>query len=794
VKRSSFLQPPGGGLVFLLQTAVLCALYVTTARIGLGLGAVAHFAAPVWPPTGISLVAISLLGYRVWPGIALGAFLVNSSLGAPPLAAAGMAAGNTLESLLGVFLLQRVIGFRCSLERLQDVLGLVVLAAGFSTLFSATIGVTSGWLGGAIPIASRGHAWWTWWVGDMVADLVLAPLLFVWAERRSAAYSAGRAIEAGALLVAAAAVSLLVFAGRSGSGFLNAPYLPFPILIWAALRFGPRGAATTTFAISAVAIWGTVHGRGPFARGDLSESLLSLQAFMSVVAVTILVLSADVTQRQRAEEELRLSQLGLERRVQERTAELSRANAGLIEEVAERQRAEEELQASQRELRENLHSLKQVEESLRRSEARLAEAQHVAHLGTWEWEVSRDIISWSDELYQIFGLRPQSFDGDYATYLSLLHPDDRELADETIQRAYEDRRPFELDHRLVRPDGTVRWVHGRGAVIVDAAGEPVRMLGTGQDITERKQMEEELRRARDGLEQRVEERTVALEEANRRKDDFLAMLAHELRNPLGAISNAAHLLERLAPDDPRYQRAQATIERQLRHQTRLLDDLLNVSRIAHGKVSLQCRRLDMVRLIHDSAEDHRRAIEEAGLTLHTELPQESIWVMGDATRLAQILDNLLNNAVKFTEPGGEIGVQAFRREAPGRGVQDDLPARLNPEQPRFPWVSADRLDPRTSAPLDVVLVVRDTGIGIAPDVLPQVFETFTQADRSLDRSRGGLGLGLALVKGLVELHGGEVRAESAGVGHGAAFSVLLPVAPGAVAGARGGEQSRESRT
>jgi integral membrane sensor domain MASE1 len=161
----------------------VCGLYIATALGGLSLDAVSGVAAAVWPPTGIALAALLLYGACLWPGIAMGAFLVNLFVGAPVLVASGMALGNTLEAVLGTVLLTRVVGFRPSLARLQDVLGLVVLAAGGSTLVSATIGVTSGWLGGVIPAATYGEAWRTWWLGDALGDLVVAPLLCVWSGR-----------------------------------------------------------------------------------------------------------------------------------------------------------------------------------------------------------------------------------------------------------------------------------------------------------------------------------------------------------------------------------------------------------------------------------------------------------------------------------------------------------------------------------------------------------------------------------------------------------------------------------
>lgn len=288
-------------LPYVARVAILGAIYFGTARLGLSLDAVSGVAAAVWPPTGIALVALLLGGYRLWPGIAVGAFLVNVLAGAPVLAAAGMAAGNTLEALVATALLMRVVRFHPSLDRLQDVVGLVGLAAGVSTLVSASIGVTSGWLGGIIPTATYGKAWWTWWVGDAMGDLVVAPLLLVWSERVRVRPSVWWVVECVALLGCVAALSVLVFVSPVTSALTDLPYMLFPPLIWAAVRLGHPGSVTATALVSAIAIWGTWHGFGPFARQPVHASLLELQSFLGIGAVTILVLAAVVTERRRAD-------------------------------------------------------------------------------------------------------------------------------------------------------------------------------------------------------------------------------------------------------------------------------------------------------------------------------------------------------------------------------------------------------------------------------------------------------------------------------------------------------------
>jgi PAS domain S-box-containing protein len=231
----------------------------------------------------------------------------------------------------------------------------------------------------------------------------------------------------------------------------------------------------------------------------------------------------------------------------------------------------------------------------------------------------------------------------------------------------------------------------------------------------------------------------ALREANRRKDEFLGMLSHELRNPLAPIRNSLYILGRAAPGGEQARRALQVIERQVQHTTRLVDDLLDVTRISRGKVRMQRERLDLVELARGTMEDHRALFVKNGITLEARHPRDPILVYADPSRVAQVIGNLLQNAVKFTPRGGRTTISVERDEGFG------------------------------------VVTVRDTGVGIAPDVLSRLFEPFVQAERTLARSAGGLGLGLALVKGLVELQGGSVSAHSEGIGRGATLVVRLPL-------------------
>ncbi len=248
---------------------------------------------------------------------------------------------------------------------------------------------------------------------------------------------------------------------------------------------------------------------------------------------------------------------------------------------------------------------------------------------------------------------------------------------------------------------------------------------------------------RDRVEASLRQRDAELQESDRRKDQFLAVLGHELRNPLGVISIAVQMLGEKETADPAVAELRAMAERQVAHMTRLLGDLLDVSRIAQARVQVEKVLCDLVALARETVDDHRELVDRGGLKLEVELPDRPLWVMGDRTRLAQAIANLLSNACKFTDAGGVVTVRLAEEDA-------GAAARLT---------------------------VRDTGVGMEPQILASAFEPFRQADRTVDRSGGGLGLGLALVKGLVELHGGTVGASSPGVGRGATLWFRLPLEP-----------------
>ncbi|MEO8628202.1 MAG: ATP-binding protein [Betaproteobacteria bacterium] len=318
----------------------------------------------------------------------------------------------------------------------------------------------------------------------------------------------------------------------------------------------------------------------------------------------------------------------------------------------------------------------------------------------------------------------------------------RDVLGEQVWHVVEDKLTRVLDGELVQyeayipyPGIGVRCMRSVNVPERDTDGTVLGVIGVLIDITAQKQMEEE----RAQLLQQSLDQAAELRAADRRKDEFLAMLAHELRNPLAPINTAAHLLERLMPEENRARAAIEIVQRQVKHMTRLLEDLLDVSRITLGKITLREEQVDISRVVRAAVELTRPLIVERNHDVTVTPPAQPLLVSGDAARLAQVVSNLLNNAAKYTDDYGKISISA-EREAK-----------------------------------QVVIKVTDNGTGITPELLPRVFELFTQAERTLDRSQGGLGIGLALVKSLVTMHGGNVEARSENAGVGSEFIVRLPL-------------------
>jgi len=372
----------------------------------------------------------------------------------------------------------------------------------------------------------------------------------------------------------------------------------------------------------------------------------------------------------------------------------------------------------------NITERKEMEERLRESQVDLNRAQAVGHIGSWRFNLKANTLVWSAENHRIFGIA-EGTPLSYETLLAAVPEEDRAYVDEMWHAGLKGES-YVIEHRLI-VDDQVKWVRETAELEFDEKGVLLGAFGTTQDITARKEAE------------------TALQEADRRKNEFLAVLAHELRNPLTPIRNALDILKRSKATDPAVQAAHHMIDLQVNHMVRLIDDLMDVSRISRGKQQLHREPVDLSVILEQAVEAMRLQIEEAGVQLYVALASEPVYLDADPVRLNQVFTNLLNNACKFTDAGGVIDLRSQRQGG------------------------------------EIVVTVADTGVGIAPENLPVIFEIFSQVPATGSRMQSGLGIGLSLARGLVEMHGGSIEARSEGPGKGSEFVVRLPVIDAAAA-------------
>ena len=413
---------------------LLTLVYFIAGKFGLMLASLHASASPVWPPAGIALAALLVLGYRAWPAIFVGAFLVNVTTAGNVATSLAVASGNTLEAMCGAWLVNRFAGGTTVFDRPQGVFKFA-LAAVVSTNISPAFGVTSLALAGFADWANYGAIWLTWWLGDTTSDLLIAPLIILWSIASKRRWNRREAVEVGILLLLLFVLSEAVFGGWLAISARNYPiaFICGAIVIWTAFRFTQRETATGIFILSAIAIWGTLHGFGPFAEETENQSLLALQYWTAVVTITAMALSAGMAERGRAEE------------------------------------------------------------ALRESEARTDLAANAANLGLWLWNIRDDELWVTKQWRRLFGFaesEPVSFD----RVLQVVHPDDRERTKQLVQQMFEGRGgEYENEYRITRPDGSTRWMAGYGSVELDECDKPAFARGVSRDITNRKIAEEELR-------------------------------------------------------------------------------------------------------------------------------------------------------------------------------------------------------------------------------------------------------------------------------------------------------------
>ena len=524
--------------------SVLTLLYFLVGKLSLKLAFLHASASPVWPPAGIALAALIVLGYRVWPAIFVGAFLVNATTAGNIATSLCIATGNTLEAVCGAWLVNRFANGMRVFDRSQDVFKFTV-AVMLSTVISPIFGVSSLALGGFADWTQYGAIWLTWWLGDATGDLVVAPLIILWSMAPRFRLIAIKDFEVGFLLLLLFVVAQAVFGGWFPITAKNYPisFVCGPLLIWAAFRFTQRETATAVFILSAIAMWGTLQGFGPFVMETENHSLLITQSATAVLAITALALAAAMAERRRAEKA-------------------------------------------------------------------------------------------------------------------------------------------------------------------------------------------------------ISQQKAAVEAANRTKDNFLAMLSHELRTPLTPVLAALDGLEMLPSQSEESKASLAMIRRNVELESQLIDDLLDLTRIARDKLQLKFEQIDAHQAITNVVDICKMEANARKIRVHLNLRAGAHHVSVDTAKFQQIIWNLLKNAIKFTHENGEIAISS-----------------TNP------------------SPQVLVISVRDTGIGIEPEIMERIFNPFEQGDQSLHRRFGGLGLGLAISKSLAEAQGGTLVARSEGHDQGSTFVLTMNTVP-----------------
>lgn len=672
-------------LPLIARILLLALVYFAAAELGLSLAALHSNVTPVWPPTGIAIAAVVIFGLRVWPGVFLGALATNVLTNIPVGSAIGIAVGNTLEAVVAFWLLQRVAGWRNSLDSVADVMRFVGCAAILAPVVSATVGSLSLCLGGAAEWAGFGSLWMTWWIGDGFGALIVAPFILSW--RWPSELNKEHGLEIAVLLLLHLLVVMIVFGGWFPGPVKTYPlaYLSLPFLLWAALKFDLRIVTSAIVLMAGVAVWGAKQGYGPWVVSNPNVALILLISFVGTSSLMTLAVSAVTNERRKAEADK--SKLGSELEVHRRR----------IEEL-------------------------------------------VAHVPGVVWEAwgkpdaaGQRIDFVSSHVEKMLGYSQQEWLSTPNFWLTIVHPDDKERAAREAAAIFASGKGGSSRFRWLHKNGREVWVEAQSVVVCDETG-PLGMRGVTMDITAA--VKAEIERA-ELLERESQAREEA-EEASRLKEEFLATVSHELRTPLNAVVGWSRLVRSGQLDKDGMSHALEVIERNASAQRQIIEDLLDVSRIITGKLRINTQRVDLLLIIHAAIDAVRPAAEAKEIDLRTHFEAPDTIVRADVERLQQILWNLLANAVKFT---------------PQRGTVD--------------------LYLRHHGSLAEIRI-EDSGPGIPQEFLPRIFERFSQADGSSTRKHGGLGLGLAIVRHLVELHGGTVSASNRDENGGAVLIVALP--------------------
>ncbi len=798
------------------RVVVLIALYFVGGLIGKETTFLSGSVALVWPPAGIALAAILLFGYRFWPGVALGAVLFSFMNGMPfGFFTLGTAIGNTMGAVVCAFLLKKIIAFDNAMERIRDVTGYIGLACFLGTTVNAAFNVVSLAYSGAVAWDNLFPTTLVWWVPNALAGLVVAPFIITWATPSAIRWNVRLITEAAICGAGLVGGTMISFNSWFVYGIQNYPlaYLPFPFLVWGALRFGQRGATTGTLLVSALAIYSLARGTGPFVTNSEADSLMLIGSYIGILAVTNMLLAAAAAERRAAERAVSESEKRFRAVVEDQTDLICRFKPdGLLTFVNEAfcrfhgKRTDELIgtnffqtlseedaaiplsyinslpgdepvvsfdhrlhspdrqvvwhqyrvrrlfgeQGDTREFQaviQDITKRKQSEQISRASEEKYRSLIDNIPDVVWTANLNRDLIYISGNAEKVLGYSSEELlKGGRQLWLDRIHPEDAARVGEAYRGLFAKREKFDVEYRICRKDGEWIWLYDRalatrmreGAMCAD---------GIFLDITERRQAEAAIQHAKD-----------AAESANLAKSQFLANMSHELRTPLNAIIGFSEILaDRTFGDlNDRQLKYSNNILNSGRHLLQLINDILDLAKVEAGRAELMSHTFNVTKALSEVQTIVKTLANKKHISLEFETAADLPSLFADEAKFKQIMYNLLSNAIKFTPDGGKVFVAAAVQTAAGDG----------------------------SSPAGEFLrvAVSDTGVGIKVNDQARIFKEFEQVDSSYGRQQQGTGLGLALTKKLVEMHGGRIWVESEGVeGKGSTFTFLIPV-PKAEAG------------
>ena len=797
-------------LTTVTRAVILIALYFIGGLIGKESSFLSGSVVLVWPPAGIALAAIVLFGYRFWPGVALGAVLFSFTNGMPfGFFTFGTAIGNTMGAIVCAFLLKRLIAFNNAMESTRDVAGYVGLACFLGTTVNAGFNVVSLAYSGAVKWDDLFPTLLVWWVPNALAGLVVAPFLITWAAPSSIRWNIRLIVEAVICTAGLIGGTMISFNSWLAYGIQNYPlaYLPFPFLVWCALRFGQRGATTGTLLVSVLAIHSMLLRTGPFMTDTETNSLMLIGSYIGILAVTNMLLAAAAAERRAAERAMSESEKRL-RTVIEDQADLicrfrpdgtlifvnqafcrfhKKSSAELIGTNFFQTLSEEDaaiplsyinlLPADQsvatfdyrlrspsggeiwhqyqvrrlfqeksdtcefQAVIQDITRRKRSEEALRASEEKYRSLiDHIPDV-VWTANSNGELIYISGNAAEVLGFGPEELlDLGRQLWMDRIHLEDLPYVKQAYQKLFSDGEKFDVEYRILRKDSEWIWVHN--CAFATHLNEGVASAdGILKDINQRRLAEAAIQQSK-----------LDAEAANRAKSQFLANMSHELRTPLNAIIGFSEILsdETFGNLNERQLKYANNILKSGRHLHELINDILDLAKVEAGRTELVRMTFDVARSLSEVQTILKALANKKSINLSVDVAAELPLLFADEAKFKQILYNLVSNSIKFTKDNGKIHVAATlqKKAGPHSKVTESC----------------------------LQIAVTDTGIGIKPKDQERIFNEFEQVDSSYGRQQQGTGLGLALTKRLVEMHGGHIWVESAGVeGKGSTFTFLLPI-------------------